>query len=250
MSEAKLIIGYEGGANNADMQMSLARLTKEGVYKDLSTIIIVPALNTVATKAASSWWNLMTPPNGKVVKLFTVGCEVGAAYSQTIEQILAHPELSKFRYICCIEADNTVPPDGLIKLLQKMEDHPEYSCISGLYWTKGGNQDGSGNWVGAGVPQIWGDPKDPVLNFRPQPPVPGQLVECCGLGQGFCVFRLDVFKDEKLRKPWFQTTADTTSGCFSQDLFFWSDARKHGHRCAVACDVLVGHVDMVSGFVW
>ena len=35
-----------------------------------------------------------------------------------------------------------------------------------------------------GVAQIWGDPKDYLLNFRPQPPIPGQLVECCGTGMG------------------------------------------------------------------
>jgi len=51
-----------------------------------------------------------------------------------------------------------------------------------------------------GVPQIWGDPKDPVINFRPQrPDINGGLVECCGTGMGFNLWRLDMFKDEKLR---------------------------------------------------
>ena len=236
--EAK-IIGYEMGLHNGNMEMSLSRLTRSAVYKDQSVIVIIPALNKVATKSASSWWNMMFPPNQKVIKLFAQGMEVGEAYSQTIEQILIHPELSRFKFILTIEADNVVPPDGLAKLLSQMEAHPEYDCIGGLYWTKGEG----------GVPQIWGDVKDPALNFKPIPPIPNQLVECCGTGMGFNLWRLDMFRNEKLRKPWFKTTASVTEGCFTQDLYFWSDARKYGHRCAVDCDVLVGHVDD-SGFVW
>jgi hypothetical protein len=239
MSEAK-IIGYESGFHNQNIDLTIARLAKDGVYKDLSTIVIIPALNQVATKAASSWWNLMFPPNGKVVKLFAQNMEVGEAYSQTIQSILDNPDLQNYKYIVTIEADNVVPPDGVVKLLAKMEEHPELACIGGLYYTKGFG----------GVPQIWGDVRDPVLNFRPMPPVPGQLVECCGTGMGFNAFRLNMFKDPKLRKPWFKTTASMTEGCFSQDLWFATDARKHGYRFAVDCSILVGHVDMITGFVW
>jgi hypothetical protein len=102
-----------------------------------------------------------------------------------------------------------------------MEAHPEYACIGGLYWTKGEG----------GVPQIWGDPKDPMMNFRPQVPRPNELVECCGTGMGFNLFRLDMFKDQKLRKPWFKT--QTEGGVATQDLYAWSDFRKNGYRWQV-----------------
>jgi hypothetical protein len=59
---------------------------------------------------------------------------------------------------------------------------------------------------------------------------------------GFTLFRLKMFKDEKLRRPWFRTVADHT-GVGTQDLYFWSDARKYGYRCAIDCSVLVGHYD-------
>jgi hypothetical protein len=159
--------------------------------------------------------------------------EVGEAYSQTIEQILAHPELSKFKYILTMEADNVVPPDGLVKLLAQMEAHPEYSCIGGLYWTKGYN----------GQPQIWGDPKDPVVNFRPQLPDPaGGLVECCGTGMGFNLWRMSMFKDKALPRPLFETK--TQGGVATQDLAFWANARKLGYRCAIDTSVKVGHYDL------
>jgi hypothetical protein len=128
----------------------------------------------------------------------------------------------------------------VIKLLAQMEAHPELSCIGGLYWTKGEG----------GQPQIWGDPRDPVLNFRPQPPDPhGGLVECCGTGMGFNLWRLSMFKDDRLRKPWFRTIAGR-DGVGTQDLYFWGDARKYGYRCAIDCSVLVGHYDAVSDICW
>jgi hypothetical protein len=122
-----------------------------------------------------------------------------------------------------------------------MEAHPEFAGIGGLYFTKGEG----------GVPQIWGDPRDPLLNFRPQAPDPnGGLVECNGTGMGFNLWRLKLFKDPKLRRPWFKTA----DGC-TQDLYFASDAKAHGYRFAVDCSILVGHYDLegkfgAPDFVW
>jgi len=165
--------------------------------------------------------------------------DVGEAYCNAIQSVLDHPELSQWEYILTVEHDNVCPPDGVVKLIKRMDENPHLSVISGLYWTK----------FESGVPQIWGDPADPILNFRPQPPVAGELVECCGTGMGFVLWRMSMFKDERLRKPWFKTTAGI-EGVGTQDLYFWGDARKHGHRCAVDCSVLVGHFDHVQDISW
>jgi len=231
--QPQLISSYSEGAHNADLTQTVSRLTAEGSYKDMSCIMIVPCFGSIPTKAVASWLNLYSPPNAKFTRIFAVGMEVGVAFSSAIESILAHPDLSKWKYILTLEHDNIPPPDGIVKLLAQMEKHPEYACIGGLYFTQGPG----------GCAQIWGDPKDPVLNFRPQLPDPnGGLVECCGTGMGFNVWRLDMFKDEKLRKPWFHT--QTEGGVGTQDLYFWSDARKHGYRCAIDCSVKVGHYDL------
>jgi hypothetical protein len=137
-----------------------------------------------------------------------------------------------------MEHDNLPPTDGLIRLIESMEQHPELSCIGGLYWTKGPD----------GVPQIWGDPHD-SLNFRPRLPKAGELVECVGTGMGFNLWRLSMFKDARLRRPWFKTIAGA-EGVGTQDLYFWGDARKHGYRCAVDCRVLVGHLDIANDILW
>lgn len=231
------ILAPDYGKHNQLLDESIRRIEKSGVYKDLSTIILVPSLGTISAKCVASWWNLITPPNQKCFRLWPLGMEVGEAYSTCVANILAHPDLSKFRYILTLEADNAPEPDGLVKLLTTAESRPEFSAVGGLYWTKGPE----------GVPQIWGDPRDPYTNFRPLPPRIGEVIECCGVAQGFTLFRLDMFKDNRLRRPWFKTLA-STEGVGTQDLYFWGDARKYGYRCAIDCSVLVGHHDYAGSF--
>ena len=236
----EIIIGVDPGRHNQDMTATLNRLEQQGQYKDMSCILIIPCIGSVPVKVVSSWWNMYFPPNQKVIKMYPVGMEVGEAYSQCIEQILAHPDLSQYKYIMTLETDNIPQPDSAVQLLSTMEKNPKFACVGGLYYTKGEG----------GVPQIWGDINDPVLNFRPVPPVQGQIVECCGTGMGFNIFRTDIFRDDRLRKPWFKTTASQQEGCFTQDLYFWSDARKYGYRCAVDCNILIGHYDSSTDICW
>lgn len=234
------IIVPDTGYHNQDLTKSASRLKKEGTYADMSCVVLIPAFGTVPTKVVASWWNTYFPANQQVYKIFATGMEVGAAFSESIEMILKDPILGKAKYLVTIEHDNVGPPDGVVRLLKHMHNNEWLAACSALYWTKGEG----------GVPQIWGDPKDPILNYRPQPPDPnGGLVECCGTGCGYVVWRMDMFRDERLRKPWFKTTDGTDGqGISTQDLYFWSDARKHGYRCAVACDVKVGHYDYEGKF--
>lgn len=233
------IVAPDYGKHNADLDATVKRVTESAAWKKLDTVMLIPAGGQVPTKAALSWLNLYGAPNNSLFRLPTVGAlnlEVGEAFSQSIEFILAHPQLSTYKYVLTCEHDNIPPPDGLIRLQQRMEAHPEFDCIGGLYFTKGEG----------GQPQIWGDRRDPVMNFRPQVPVPGQLVECWGTGMGFNLWRLDMFRDPDLRKPWFKT--QTEGGVATQDLYAWADFQKNGYRCAVDCSVLVGHYDLSGAF--
>ena len=233
------IVSYNAGKHNEMLSQSGTRILEGGSWKQQRIIALIPSAAMIPAKVALSPWNLIFPPNQAIYRMLCLGMEVGDAYTQGIEAILAHPDLKNWEYILTLEHDNVPPPDGVLKLVKQMEKHPEYACIGGLYWTKGEG----------GVPQIWGDPKDPNLNFRPQVPIPGQLVECNGTGMGFNLWRLSVFKDDRLRKPWFKTQAEI-SGVGTQDLYFWGDARKYGYRCAIDCDVLVGHYDHNTGVTW
>ena len=234
------LVSYDFGAHNADLLKSATRMMESGQWKRARIVVILPASNTMSTKVALSHWNLIFPPNNAVSRILAVGMEVGEAYSQAIDAILANPELSQWEYVLSIEHDNTPPPDGVLKLLETMDRRPELAAVSGLYWTKGEG----------GVPQIWGDPSDPVLNFRPQPPRVGEVVECCGTGMGFVLWRMAMFKDQRIPRPLFRTKYSATEGVGTQDLAFWSEARKYGYRCAVDCRVLVGHHDAATDTTW
>lgn len=233
------LVTISPGRHNENIEGAFTRILEGATWKKQRIVVIMPAARDIPTKVALSHWSLIFPPNQPVYRLLALGQEVGEAYNNAIEQVLSHPELSTWEYILTIEHDNIPPAHGVISLVKQMDAHPEYSCIGGLYWTKGEG----------GQPQIWGDPKDPVLNFRPQPPRPGELIECCGTGMGFNLWRLSMFKDDRLRKPWFKTIAGA-EGVGTQDLYAWTDFRKHGHRCAVDCGVLVGHYDSVTETVW
>lgn len=230
------------GVHNTAEDETIERLARQGSWKRQRIIVIIPSSDMVPVKAVLSWWNLAFPPNNMAVKMLALGMEVGQAYSTAIEQILIHPELSEWEYILTLEHDNIPPVDGVLKLIERLEVDKNLHCVGGLYFTKGEG----------GQPQIWGDPNDPVMNFRPQIPDPnGGLVECCGTGMGFNIWRLSMFKDQRLRRPWFKTlTGIEQSGMATQDLYFWMDARKFGYRCAIDCSVKVGHYDVENDIIW
>lgn len=210
-----------------------------GTWKKQRIVVLIPAAQTIASKVALSHWGLAFPPNQAVHRMLCLGMEVGDAYSRAIAEILAHPDLSQWEYLLTIEHDNIPPPDGVVKLIRQMEAHPEYACIGGLYFCKGPE----------GCAHIWGDMRDPVINFRPQVPRQGELIECYGTSMGFNLWRLSMFKDERLQKPWFRTLDGSEGrGIGTQDLTAWSDFRKYGYRCAVDCSVLVGHHDLPGAF--
>lgn len=227
--------GYHN--TNAETQK---RLLRGKIYQDLSTVCIVPTRGMISAKVTQSWMGMMMPMNQKFTRIFMIGLEVGEAYSSAIEFILSDPELSKWKYILTLEEDNLPPPDGLLKLYENIE---QYDVIGGLYWTKGEG----------GQPMIYGDINDKEFNFRPQPPI-NDIQECNGLGMGFTLFKTDIFRDERIEKPWFKTLQewDSEKGArgYTQDLYFFEKIKKLGYK--VACDtrVKVGHYDVEIDVVW
>ena len=231
----ELVTQPEPGHHNANLLQSRSRIIEGATWKRQRIVVMIPSAKMISAKVALSIWNLAFPPNQAVVKVLVLGHEVGKAYSDAIGQVLDHPEIGQWEYVLTLETDNVVPHDLVVKLLRRMEANPHLSCVGGLYWTKGPG----------GVPQQWGDPTDPVLNFRPLPPQPGQLVECCGTGMGANLWRMSMFRDmrEKMKPAPLFETKFSEAGAGTQDLSFWTEARKYGYRCAVDNDCLVGHYD-------
>ena len=236
----QLVVQDFQGQLNADGDATHARLLKGGSWKKQRIVVVIPAGESIAAKVALTHWNLIFPPNQGVVRILAQNMEVGDAYSSAIDNILAHPDLSQWEFLLTLEHDNTPPADGVLMLIEAMEANPHLACIGGLYFTKGYG----------GCAQIWGDVKDPVLNFRPQlPDLAGRVVECVGTGMGFNIWRMSMFKDPKMTKPFFETKA-SAAGVGTQDLAFWGKARGLGYRCGVHCGVKVGHYDLAADVVW
>lgn len=251
------IVTLGSGYHNENLPETTQRLIKGGSWKKQRCILLIPAGDTIPAKVYLSHCGLIFPPNQAAHRMLAQGMEVGEAFSSAIDSIVGNPYanppidpnpvLSEFEFLVTLEHDNIPPQDGLIKLIERMEQHPEFSWISSLYFCKGFG----------GCTQIWGDINDPIINYRPMPPDPnGGLVECYGTGMGFAIWRLSMFKDLRLRRPFFKTLKGLNGeGVGTQDLYFSSDARKYGYRCAVDCSVRTGHFDLkgdfgISDFSW
>lgn len=240
MAEPQIIIQDVHGVHNQNLTESAKRLMKTKTYSDLSTIMVVPSPNGMLyAKPVQTWMNMMTPMNQKFVRIFMLNMLVDDAYNQAVSMILDHPELSKFKFLLTVEWDNMVPPDGLLKLYEDMD---KCDVVQGLYWTKGPG----------GQPMIYGDPNVLPKNFIPQVPQPDTLQFCNGLGMGFNLFKIDIFR--KIEGPWFKTLQEYKEGqgarCYTQDLYFYERAALNGFKFACDTRVKVGHYDHDNDLVW
>lgn len=227
------------GKNNADLDSARGRLIRGDTYRDLSTVCIIPTRGMIPAKVVQSWMGMATPMNQKFMRIFIEKMEVGDAYNAGVETVLSHPELSHWKYILTLEEDNCPPPDGLVRLYESMK---QFDVIGGLYWVKGDY----------GQPMIYGNPNSMPKDFVPQLPVPDSIQPCNGLGMGFTLFKIEMFR--KIPKPWFKTLQEIVPGggmrSATQDLYFFQEASKYGYKFASDNRVRVGHWDQQSETMW
>ncbi len=248
MVTPSIIVPDMSGAHNKDLVATAARLKKAGAYRDLSTVIICPTRGVIPATVVQSWLGLIKPMNQKVVgPIFIQGMEVGEAYNAAMEMILTNPAFNDYKYMLSIEEDNCPPPDGLLKLYESIEgevDGNKYDCVGGLYWTKGEG----------GQAMCYGDPNEMPMNFIPQIPIAESVQRANGLGQGFNLWRLSMFRDGRIEKPYFKTLQQFTPGqgvaMMTQDLYFFSNAGKHGYTFACDNRCRVGHWDQENQMMW
>jgi hypothetical protein len=237
----QIVIEDWKGKHNSDPNTQ-DRLLKGNTYKDCSTICIIPTRGMIPAKVVQNWMSMLPVMNQKLIRYFCIGCEVGIAYSEAIENILANPELSKWKYILTLEEDNMPPPNGLHLLIEAIETG--YDAVGGIYFCKGEG----------GSAMIYGDPNVMPRNFIPQVPIPNTIQPCSGLGMGFTLFKLDMFKDPNLPRPLFKTVNSYEPGkgssCFTQDLYFFDQAISRGYKFACDTRCKVGHYEYSTDTIW
>jgi hypothetical protein len=225
-------------------------LLQGSTFEDSSTVIVVPTRGSIPHQVTQRWLSLIGPMNQKRGWMMAAGHEVGRAYDAMIAQILANPELSRWKYILTLEDDNLPPPDAHIRLLESINFGPGFSAVSGLYFTKGE----------IAMPMAYGDPeafqRTGVLEFPPldvrRALAQGSIVPVNGIAMGCGLWRMDLFR--QIPPPWFVTVADVVPDkgvmAMTQDLYFCRRAREAGKTFAVDCRVKVGHLDVSTGIVY
>lgn len=236
-------------------------------YEYVQTIV-----NGMSPIFVEAWKRLIKPMNVPVLEMIVNGMEVGAAYCTAIENILANPALNKFKYILTVEDDNIIPfiPNSQGPLMYLYETIEKgYDAVGGLYWTKGNPS----------MPLLYGNPMEkrekaagmfkvrfPAKKQKPRRQgkfntdgsdwSDGEIVECNGMGMGFTLFKLDLFRDSRIKKPWFETISDHGTEekpglrQYTQDLSFFEKFRELGYKCAVDTRIKLGHLDVKSGIIY
>ncbi len=260
----------------AHFRDSFKAMPQGETFKDLSTVIVLPIpgpktetkhLNCKKCKTLNEYqsWSfqglhpifveaykrLIKPMNVPVVEIMPSGYEVGDAYNKAIQMVLDSPGLKDFKFILTVEYDNIIPfipntQGPLMMLYETMEKG--YDAVGGLYWTKGNPS----------MPLIYGDPKEGRKAAAGMFKVrmdwkPGDIVECNGMGMGWTLFKMELFKDKRLKNPWFKTVTEhqeTGPALYTQDLHFFEKFRGLGYRCAVDTRVRLGHLDFKTGVIY
>lgn len=204
--------------------------------RNLSTVSVLRTRGMIPARTVQVWGSLFTPMNHKYASLIEAERDADEALNHAIEYILKDNETNKFKYVLFMDDDNIPPQDGLLTLLKTIGD---YDGISGLYVTKD-----EAHW-----PLILGDPRN-IKDWTPQSQYREGVHECNGMGMGFVLLKLDIFK--AMEKPWFKCV-ESPEGEFrrmQEDVYFYYHARQKGFRFAVNADCRVGHLDITNGLVY
>lgn len=197
----------------------------------MKIVLLTAALKTIPTRVVESWCALRRPA-AVVEHKFVIGMPVDDAYNLGFSRAITDWSLGTHDIIVTLEHDNLPGRNALFELIDVMAEYPEYSAIGGLYYTRGTRR-----------PQIWGPP---AFEGQPEREI---VQECNAVGMGFTGFRAGMFVND--RYPWFKTLAPNAERPgMTQDLYFWSWARRFGMRCAVDTRIRVGHYQADIDFVW
>lgn len=211
-------------------------------FRNNSMSVIVPSRTSMLhTRFVQALNSIQWPMNQARAMFFVTGAEVGMAYTEQVQAVLQHPELSKWPYVLTVEDDVLVPPDAVMKLLDAIEAGP-FDGVGALYWTKSDDLP---------MPMAYGDPEEyrrtGVLEFRPRDVSGamkmGGIMPVNGIAMGCSLYRTQMFRD--VPPPWFVTSPNST-----QDLAFCSKAVRLGKTFATDCRVICGHASWAENKVY
>jgi hypothetical protein len=154
-----------------------------------------------------------------------IGEKVDEARNRLVASVLSSEPRPE--YLLFIGDDNLPEPDGLIRLMERINlGERKLDAVGGLYFQK----------KEPPLPVAWRGRS--VLT--PEECASGDIYGVTGQGLDFVLIRTSTF--DRIGLPYFKTVQDETQ-LLSEDAYFWRKAYDAGVRGYVATGVRVGHYD-------
>ncbi len=189
-------------------------------YSKINLVLGIPSMGSCDWRFASCLRTLDLPFNTNMV--WVVRTMIDSARNMLVENALKIPDAT---HLLMIDDDHVFSPD----LVKRMLDH-NVDVIGALAFKR--NDDFQ--------PCCYRKGED---NHH-YPMLPSVFQEVDVIGTGAMLFKLDIFKDNKLKFPWFETGYDkeTPPNHWSVDFNFCIKAKEAGYK--IWCDptIEIGHI--------
>ena len=199
----------------------------------LKVMIAIPAIQDPTWFFTMAMNAIAYPPNYTKTTQICWGREIGEARNHMVHNALN----GGFEYILFLDDDVFPPPDIFIKLLSHQTD-----IASALYCTK----------CEPSYPLIFEDEGNGCFTDWEL----GDVIKTWGCGLGATLINTRIFKEGKIKEPWFKTTkleaiGDPQGGGWhwrsgTEDLFFYTKVYDAGYELLVDTSIQCYHYDRLS----
>ncbi len=185
--------------------------------------------------------SLAPPMNMSTRTMPVVGKRIDIARNEIIESCLR----DNSKWLMFIDTDVLFPPHTMMALLQRLQNNPDLSIVSGVYFSKSNpcfplifDEAGCGS----------------KLDWKV-----GDFLEDVGyaIGMGLCLIDCEVFR--AFGPPWYDInyglnidseTGGTSAASITEDLIFCERAHEAGYKISVDTGIQAGHLDIGSGVIF
>ena len=194
---------------------------------DKKILIAVPCMDMVSARFAQCLSTL------KKVGKCTVSFLIGSLVYDSRNKLAAMAIEMEADYILWLDSDMVFPPDTLERMIKVLDNNPDISVLSGLYFRRGAPF----------TPVLFSKLEirdDGLLDFADQTEIPDSLFEIAGCGFGGVLMRSDVLFDIAAKEGggvWFTPLANA-----GEDCAFCIRARREGYKIMCDPSIEFGHM--------
>lgn len=156
--------------------------------------------------------------------------QIGGYVAHNRNELVRRAQADGATHLMFIDADQTFPPSGIIRLLDHDKD-----IVGAMYNTRG-NYDENGKLIST---LKMADEEGNLINTGK---VPAQLFKCYAVPTGFMLINMRVFDDPDMPRPFFEAGEDEKGEHYTEDVEFCK--RAHAAHYDVWCSptIHVGHI--------